>query len=329
MDPGFSLSNELLDDFKAGNDLLDTDTLAEFLNFPEPHLGDEGAFSHSHGAVMMDPSPPAALSSICYTVPSAPAKADPPCFSAVESGDRSEHIAANNVESSGARKRRQRDAGQMELNRISQQKYRERKKAEHQELHNAVEMLTAQLAALKAIEARASEVEVENATLREQLASQAATIKELQAKVKEQGAALAAKDAHVAEQERMASHQQKMILEQHTKIRLQEEIISRPREHISTGMDEVWGRLKLQDNAEVCKRMHEAVSAALLDATHMEGLQVALQAIPDIYVVEICKNILHACRDMWPHIFTQLPCIQGPQAICASAFPAPVPQQCM
>ncbi|GIL75962.1 hypothetical protein Vretimale_5606 [Volvox reticuliferus] len=53
---------------------------------------------------------------------------------------------------SGAKNRRQRNAEQMESNRVAQQKYRLRKKQEQSALQQAVDLLTAQVAALKAVE---------------------------------------------------------------------------------------------------------------------------------------------------------------------------------
>eukprot|EP00955_Chlamydomonas_euryale_P016045 171329-Chlamydomonas_euryale.AAC.1 len=51
-----------------------------------------------------------------------------------------------------SRKKRTRNATQMEHNRVAQQKYRERKKLENRDLQQAVDMLTAELAAMKALE---------------------------------------------------------------------------------------------------------------------------------------------------------------------------------
>lgn len=45
---------------------------------------------------------------------------------------------------------------------------RERKRAEQNELHSAVEMLTAQLAAMKALEVRAADLEAQNLALAQQ-----------------------------------------------------------------------------------------------------------------------------------------------------------------
>ncbi len=53
-----------------------------------------------------------------------------------------------------AKKKRTRNADQMEQNRQAQQKYRERKKAEHEQLQKALEQMAAQLAAMKALEVR-------------------------------------------------------------------------------------------------------------------------------------------------------------------------------
>mmetsp|Transcript_33583 Transcript_33583/g.74358 ORF Transcript_33583/g.74358 Transcript_33583/m.74358 type:complete len:329 (+) Transcript_33583:172-1158(+) len=328
MDSAFSLNGDILDVFKTGNDILDIDGLADLLDFPEPHMGVDGALPQSHGAVLTAPLP-----SISHNARTkAPANFDLPSSSELEGGDNSDQTG-NNAESdlygNAPRKRRLRNAGQMEMNRVAQQKYRERKKAEHQQLHNAVEMLTAQLAALKAIEVRASELEVANAGLSQQVASQAAQIQELQEQVGAQSTTIATQGAQLVEQQVLVTAQQKMILDQHSKLKLQEEIIANLKDQVRVSVDEAWEKLESRDSAAVCKRMHEAVRSALMNAKDMEGLQATLESIPDHLVVEICKNILHACRDMWPHIFTQLPCIQGPQAICASAFPAPVPQQCM
>ncbi len=54
----------------------------------------------------------------------------------------------------GKRKRRTRNKEQMEHNKINQQKYRQRKKIENVELQHAVDLLTAEVAALKVLEVR-------------------------------------------------------------------------------------------------------------------------------------------------------------------------------
>jgi hypothetical protein len=60
---------------------------------------------------------------------------------------------------------------------------RERKKAEHEELQTALEQLTAQLAAMKALEVQASELRASNAGLQATVATQAQQLQQLTLKV--------------------------------------------------------------------------------------------------------------------------------------------------
>ena len=73
-------------------------------------------------------------------------------------------------------------------------------------------------------------------------------------------------------------------------------------ERLKESVDLVWDSMGEKDPAMVCRRMHEAVRTALEGAKDMDGLQETLAQLPEYVVVEICKNILHACKDMWPHI---------------------------
>lgn len=218
------------------------------------------------------------------------------------------------------RKRRTRNQQQMEHNRVAQQKYRERKKIENSELQNAVDLLTAELAAMKALEFRARELETYNAGLSQQVAVQQEQIHQLQSKVLEQDATIASQAGQLNGQMELLAGQQKMILDQHQKMKLQEEIIASLKDRIKESVDQAWDSLESQpqpDPHTVCRRMHEAVRRALQGATDMDSVQETLAKLPDAMVVEICKNIMIACKEMFPQITEKL-------ALCGSAGKFPV-----
>lgn len=88
---------------------------------------------------------------------------------AVVSTHQQAQAAAEAAAAQRERKKRTRNQQQMEHNRLAQQKYRERKKNENQELQTAVELLTAELAAMKALEVHARDMEAQNAMLKQQV----------------------------------------------------------------------------------------------------------------------------------------------------------------
>lgn len=88
---------------------------------------------------------------------------------AVVSTHQQAQAAAEAAAAQRERKKRTRNQQQMEHNRLAQQKYRERKKNENQELQTAVELLTAELAAMKALEVHARDMEAQNTMLKQQV----------------------------------------------------------------------------------------------------------------------------------------------------------------
>jgi hypothetical protein len=60
----------------------------------------------------------------------------------------------------------------------------------------------------------------------------------------------------------------------------------------------------------------QAVKAALEGAKDMEGLQDTLAQIPEHLVVEICKNILAACKDLWPQLASHFDKLHGENPNC-------------
>mmetsp|Transcript_28087 Transcript_28087/g.71598 ORF Transcript_28087/g.71598 Transcript_28087/m.71598 type:complete len:397 (-) Transcript_28087:670-1860(-) len=200
---------------------------------------------------------------------------------------------------SGGRKKRTRNSEQMAQNRVAQAKYRERKKAEQEGLASAVETLTAQLAALKAIEARAMELEGANRVLAGQVAAQAATITKLEGQLAEVRLEASAAQADAAEARKVAAAQQVMILDQHARLRMQEEVVEALRGRLAGHVEEAFGS---HDPKTMCVRMCTAVRAALAGAKNVEGLQEALAALPEDVVTDLCRAILCEVKKTWPEL---------------------------
>eukprot|EP00798_Chlamydomonas_sp_ICE-L_P024398 gene24398-10002_t len=200
------------------------------------------------------------------------------------------------------KKRRSRNTGQMEMNRVAQKQYRARKKSEQSILQNAVDLLTAELAAMKVVELRAKEAEMRNMELLAANAQNQLKIQDMELHIAGQNQVIAAQQAQSQEQMVTLAKAQKMILDQHERIKLQEEIFASLRDKLKESVDTSWANMEHTDPNTVCKKMHEAVRAALMDAKDVGGLQEILANLPDQIVVEICKNILHSCKDMWPQV---------------------------
>ncbi|GFH16776.1 BZIP domain-containing protein, partial [Haematococcus lacustris] len=187
----------------------------------------------------------------------------------------------------------------MQQNRIAQQKYRERKKAEHEELQQALDQLTAQLALMKAMEVQAAELSAQNSALAATVGAQAAQISGLSLKVEQQDVALSAAQAEAALAKELAASQQRVILDQGNRLRLQEEVIEALKGRLKDRVEEAFNS---RDPATLCQRMTAAVRAALAGARNVEGLQEALDKLPDPLVTDICRGILCEVKRTWPEL---------------------------
>lgn len=201
---------------------------------------------------------------------------------------------------SGVRKsRRQRNAEQMEMNRVAQQKYRQRKKQEQNALQAAVDMLTAQVAALKALEVRNAELVNANSSLQGTVHAQSGTITALQQHAAQQAAQLDATRAALVNSQAQVSSQQRVILDQQAKLRLQEEVIASLKDRLKERIDEAMQHVV---PGTVCEKMVAAVKATLYGAKDMQGLQDTLATLPEHLVTEICKNIFQVFKETWPEM---------------------------
>ncbi|GFR47160.1 hypothetical protein Agub_g8851 [Astrephomene gubernaculifera] len=212
---------------------------------------------------------------------------------------------------SGVKKRRQRNADQMESNRVAQQKYRQRKKKEQSALQQAVDMLTAQVTALKAVEVRASELESSNAALRASLSQQGASLGLLQQHSAAQTAELEATRAALVSSQAQVAAQGRAIVDQQAKLRLQEQVIASLKDRLKERIDEA---LQHVVPGTVCEKMVAAVKATLYGAKDVSGLQETLAQLPEQLVTELCKNIFHVCKETWPEL--RLRCSQQVGEAC-------------
>lgn len=316
------MPGDLLDVFRNDNDnLLDIDGLADLLDeWTEEAPSDAHAFAPAgYGVVTTDTKPEMQMMMpVLQTAPgsasmsgnnSAEAYSDQTSAAALgrqaRKSSSGQEPATKQQRGNGDRKKRTRNQEQMEHNRIAQQKYRERKKMENHELQTALDMLAAELAAMKAFEVRNQELEMTATSLSMQVAMQAQQIQNLELQVTAQSSELSSTKEQLATQQAVSTSQQKMILDQHQRLQLQEEIISNLKKSLKTSVDTAWTKLGNPDPRSVCKKMNEAVKAALEGAKDMEGLQDTLAQIPEHLVVEICKNILAACKDLWPQLASQ------------------------
>lgn len=106
------------------------------------------------------------------------------------------------------RRRRIRNAKQQELNRLAQQRYRQRKKQRYVDLQSTVDLLQEKMNALEVLEKEASGLRQTRQELVVQVQQRDGTIAQLQHKVKQQEDALQVKDVQLAEQGRVIAEQQ-------------------------------------------------------------------------------------------------------------------------
>ncbi|GAX80547.1 hypothetical protein CEUSTIGMA_g7985.t1 [Chlamydomonas eustigma] len=306
MEPQFSFPTDLssvLDVLRSTDntfdDVLDIDGLADLLDFADP----QGIVGEAEGLNPVDEHLPRHSTGVSSETSSGfqvSAEGSPLPMDLLFSSNPTSRVE----EQSGFRKRRTRNASQMEHNKVAQQKYRERKKLENMELQNAVNMLTAQVAALKAIEVQSKEAEARNASLSSMIESQKQEILGLNTKVLSQASTISTQTAKLDEQALMLKTQQNMIMDQHQRLAVQEEIIASMKYRLKACMEAAWDQAELeaQDPSVLCRKMQEAVRQALQGADDIEGLQELLAKMPDDVVVRLCKSIMAACRDLFPEL---------------------------
>lgn len=169
------------------------------------------------------------------------------------------------------RRRRVRNAKQQELNRLAQQRYRQRKKQRYSDLQTTVDALANQLEALTAAEKENVALRNTNSQLREKLMMQTSKVSQLERKVEEQESRLKCQDS---------------LLQ---RVKQQEEIIAKQQEQLqaqSTQIDQLKSQLSTTDTNVLLDKVSAAIRSALGD--------VKEHSIADKVMQHICR----CCREM-------------------------------
>lgn len=180
------------------------------------------------------------------------------------------------MDSSGCpskRRRRVRNAKQQELNRLAQQRYRQRKKQRYCDLQSTVDGLTAQLKAL-------STVEKENAVLRSNGA-------QLQAKVAAQASKISQLESKLSEKEQQLKAQEGMEV----RLKQQEELINKQQAQIQAQakqLEQLQSQSSITDTNALFEKVSAAIRAALGEAKE--------HSIADKVLQHICRS----CREISP-----------------------------
>lgn len=144
--------------------------------------------------------------------------------------------------------------------------------------------------------------------LASQVTAQAARISSLELQTSAAQAEAVAARAEAEEARRTVAAQHAMILDQHTRLRLQEDVVEALRGRLKERVEAAFGS---RDPKQVCARMCDAVRAALAGASNVEGLQHALDQLPEHMIVDICHAILCEVRAMWPELSERLAAMPG------------------
>eukprot|EP00798_Chlamydomonas_sp_ICE-L_P012383 gene12383-15575_t len=208
-------------------------------------------------------------------------------------------------------KKRSRNSSQMEMNRIAQRQYRERKKSEQDVLQTKLDAMSSELTALKLVHSKAVGLQRHNKQLTTLHAEQQAKIIELEMKSIRQKSELEMKvyanhymiksvEANLEEVSSTLSKAQKMILDQHERGLSQKELYEVMKEKVRLSVESAWQPFQTPDQTLVCRRTHAAVRAALEGAKDMDGVRDSIASLPDKIIYLICHNIMVHCKDMWP-----------------------------
>lgn len=162
------------------------------------------------------------------------------------------------------RARRIRTPKQQELNRLAQQRYRERKKQKYTSLQQAVDELSIQLDKVAVIEGEKAELMDQNAELEELLTKQ--TIK------------VQARDTIIKQQQKQIDAQQAEILSLRQKVAA-----------LSAGEQSA-------DN-QLLQQLASAVQTAF-DENECKSAQIALGQFPEVLMDSIRKTVQQCCREI-------------------------------
>lgn len=196
----------------------------------------------------------------------------------------------------GKRRRRQRNLKQQELNRLAQQRYRQRKKDKYSELQVTVGSLQSQLDRLSVLEGEAAQFKAAQAQLQAQVASRDAALAQAAAQLRAATAQAKAAQDKCAAQERVAAEQQAVIDQQRQQLRTT----------TVAGLDP----------QALSDRLLSIIKAALAEAGAQQQQLLASEAV----VQQISRTLTSSCRDLIYQQRLLAPSEAAPKAIPVSCF---------
>lgn len=211
------------------------------------------------------------------------------------------------------RRRRLRNAKQQELNRLAQQRYRERKKQKYTSLQSAVDELAQRLEELTTLQAENAALHTKTEELQhalddseELLSAQKRTVGAQRATIASQSATIASQNAQLQQQAAQLAAQAAQLTELQQKLAATTAAGAADAANAPTtaaGSSRTSGAAVDSTNEDsVCDVMAASITAAIMEARDPAAdprvLQSHIAKLPDSVVTQISRTICRCCREM-------------------------------
>lgn len=272
---------------------IDADSLVSYLTFD---AGLQSAGSFLGGDLDALVAQPLAFE---QPAPGLGAKAEPPTTSSpMGPCDLDDSQNEHDNTASGKRRRRIRNSKQQELNRLAQQRYRQRKKEKYSELQCTVGCLQSQMDRLSFLEKETTQLKQGQAQLQAQLAARDAALAVAQQQVRAVAVQLKAAQDKCVAQERAVQDQAAVIDQQRQQLKS--------------------STLAGLDPQSLSDRLLAIVKTALEEASAQSG-SAAAALTSEAVVQQISRTLTSCCRDLVYQGKQPLPA-EAPKAIPVSCF---------
>lgn len=187
------------------------------------------------------------------------------------------------------RRRRSRNSKQQELNRLAQQRYRERKKQKYTDMQQSVDALACQLGQL-------STLQKENRLLRGRAQELEVTIQKKDLQVKQHQEQLKTTHQILTKQVNTIREQQATIGQQGKRVQEQAAQAQEMQHKLDNTLD---AALLSLDADTVSSKVVAAVKSAMTSSKEFKSLHPTLAQMPDAVVQQISSTLTRCCAEMY------------------------------
>lgn len=198
----------------------------------------------------------------------------------------------------GKRRRRVRNTKQQELNRLAQQRYRQRKKEKYSELQTAVNSLREKIEELNLLQKETDSLRFAQSELQKQVATRDAALQQAHVQMKNQAQVMKAQQEKCQLQERQIADQQQTLEQQ--------------RQHLRTAT------LAGLDPQALSDRLLSVIKQAFSEVSAQQGPATGDALSSEVLVQQISRTLTSCCRELMSNPTKQSAAAEAPPAISVS-----------